>query len=801
MKLTLAWLKEHLDTTASLDEIVAKLPAIGLEVESVEDRAAALAPFIIGHVVECHHHPDADKLHVCLVDTGTDKVQVVCGAPNARAGMKSVFARAGLTIPGTGLELKAAAVRGQMSNGMLCSAREMGLGDDHSGILDLPADAPVGQPFAPALGLDDPVLDIAITANRGDCLGIRGIARDLAAAGLGRLTPRVIAPVPVAFPNPLKLNLRFAPEDAQACPMFAARVIRGVKNGESPRWLQDRLLAVGLRPISALVDVTNFMTLDVSRPLHVFDADGLAGGLTVRFAEDGETLRALNGKDYRFDPSMTVIADDDSVLSLAGIIGGEPSGCTPETTTVIVESALWDTLRTAATGRKLGLQTDARYRFERGVDPAAVVEGLEAATRLILDFCGGEAGEVVVAGAEPHWRRHFALRPERIHGLGGLDLPLADATRILGDLGFAHKPEDGVLIVEPPSWRPDIQGEADLVEEVIRIAGLEHIEAVPLPPLTALPQPALSPAQRRARDARRYLAERGLMEAVTYSFMPGALAARFGGDHPALALANPISADLDRMRPSILPNLIQAARRNADRGFADLALYEVGPQYGDDTPTGQALVAAGLRAGQSGPRHWAAAPRPVDAFDVKADALGLVAALGLAIENLQVTADAPAWYHPGRSGTLRLGPKTVLGWFGELHPGVLKALDAAAPMAAFEVLLDAIPMARAKAGHARPLLKPSPFQAVERDFAFVVAAGVSADAIVRAAKLADRNLIERVSVFDVYAGKGIEPGQKSVAISVRLQPTAGTLTDAEIEGAGKRIVAAVTKATGATLRG
>jgi phenylalanyl-tRNA synthetase beta chain len=800
MKFTLGWLKTHLDTDASLKQITDTLTMIGLELEGVEDRAAKLAPFKVGYVVEAKQHPDADRLRVCIVDTGSSKVQVVCGAPNARTGMKGVFAAAGTVIPATGAELKPGIIRGQASNGMLCSAREMGLGEDHDGIIELPADAPVGEPFAKVLGLDDPVIDIAVTPNRADCLGVRGIARDLAAAGLGKLKQRVVTPVPGKFKSPIGVRFDLPETARDACPLFVGRYIRGVKNGPSPKWLQERLSAIGLRPISTLVDITNFFTDDVSRPLHVFDADTVAQDIIVRLAKPGETVAALNGKTYALAGEETVIADVDGALGLGGIIGGEPSGCTEKTMNVFVEAALFDPIRTAMTGRRHQIISDARYRFERGVDPAAVVEGMEAATRMIQELCGGEASELVITGTVPDWKRSYTLRPGRIHALGGVDVPVENAVRILGDLGFETVRQDSALSVTPPSWRGDVQGEADLVEEVVRIHGYDKIPALPLQRENAMPVVALTPQQRRSRDARRALAGFGLIEAVTFSFLSRTHAALFGGDNPALLLANPISADLDMMRPSVLPNLLLAAKRNADRGLGDSALFEVGPQYGDDTPTGQRQVAAGLRVGQSGPRHWGAKPRPVDALDAKGDALALLAALGLSIENVQVAAEAPSWYHPGRSGALKLGPKTVLATFGELHPRVLAALDVKGPAVAFELFLDALPAPKAKDSKARPLLRLSAFQPVERDFAFVLDAGVSADQVIRAAKGADKALVSAVSVFDVYQGKGVPEGKKSLAIAVRLQPTSRTLTDAEIEGVGQKIVAAVMKATGASLR-
>ena len=801
MKTTLSWLKSHLETAAPLDEIVRRLVMLGLEVESVADRAAALAPFRVAHVVSAEPHPDADRLRVCIVDTGTERVQVVCGAPNARTGMRGVFAPAGVTIPRTGLLLKASMIRGVASNGMLCSAFEMGISDDHEGIIDLPPATPVGEGFAKVMGLDDPVLDVKVTPNRADCLGVHGIARDLAAAGLGRLRPLAVEPVEGGFTSPLQVHL--ASLDAKACPLFVGRTIRGVKNGPSPRWLQDRLTAIGLRPISALVDITNFLTFDVNRPLHVFDAGKIKGDLVVREARRGETLKALNGRDYALDETMTVIADDAEVLSLGGVIGGESSGCTMETTEIFIEAALFDPLRTAATGRKLNLQSDARYRFERGLDPAFVVPGMEIATRLILDLCGGEPSAVAVAGAAPAWQRSYRLRAERALTLGGVDVPRDEQRRILEALGFGVEDpgledRDGTAEVAPPSWRGDVEGEADLVEEILRVRGYDAIQVVPLVRETALPRPAVSPAQRRVGLVRRALASRGLVEAVTYSFMAAADAAPFGGAPAELRLVNPISADLDVMRPSILPNLLGAARRNADRGIADGALFEIGPIYRDDTPDGQATVAAGLRHGSSLPRQWRDPGKPVDALMAKEDALATLAVAGAPLENIQVSIDPPGWYHPGRAGTLRLGPK-VLAQFGELHPAILEASDVKGPAVGFEVFLDAVPQPR-KTGRGRPPLKLSPFQPVERDFAFLVPDELPAETLLRAARGVDRKLVAEVRLFDVYTGTGLPAGRKSLAITVVLQPEDATLTEEQIDAFAQKLVAQVAKATGGELR-
>ena len=795
MKTTIDWLKTHLDTAASLDAIVERLVMLGHDVEGVENRAEALEPFTVALVVSAERHPNADRLKVCLVDTGKAQVQVVCGAPNAHAGMKGVFAPAGTIIPRTGALLRETMIRGVASRGMLCSAFELDLGEDHEGIIELAPDAPVGAPYANYAGLGDIVLDIKVTPNRADCLGVRGFARDLAASGLGRLKPLDTAPLPGSFRSPIGIHI----EDHSACPLFVGRHLRGVCNGPSPQWLRGKLEAIGLRPISALVDITNFLTFDLNRPLHVFDAGRLKGDLTVRFSRPGETLLALNGQEYALDAEITAIADEAGVESLGGVIGGEATGCTEATIEVFIEAALFDPVRTAATGRKLNISSDARYRFERGLDPAFVTDGLEIATRLMLDLCGGEASEIVAAGAVPDWRRRYVLRPEWPARLGGLNVRQEESAAILTALGFAvERQASGELTAEPPSWRGDIEGEADLVEEILRIRGYDQIPAVPLDRETALSRSSLTPAQRRAELVRRTLAARGLVEAVTFSFISAREAEMFGGAKPELRLVNPISADLDAMRPSLLPGLISGARRNADRGYPDAALFELGPLYRDDTPAGQALVAAGVRAGNTGPRHWREKGREVDLYDVKGDALAALAAMGAAAESIQVTADPPAWFHPGRAGILRLGPK-VLGAFGELHPGVIAALDARPPLAGFEVFLDAVPEPRV--GRANPPIHLAVFQPVERDFAFVVDDELPAETLLRAARGVDRKLVSEIRVFDVYQGTGLPSGKKSLAITVVLQPQERTLTDAEIEGFSKRLISQVEKATGGQLRG
>lgn len=804
MKFTLNWLRDHLETEASLDEICERLTALGLEVEGVDNPAAKYAPFTIAHVVSAEQHPNADRLRVCIVDTGSEQVQVVCGAPNARAGMKGVFAPAGSHIPGTGVDLKKGNIRGQDSNGMLVSEREMGLSDEHDGIIDLPADAPVGQAFAAFMGLDDPVIEIGLTPDRGDCAGIRGIARDLAAAGVGTLKPAArMGPVAGTFDSPIAWR-RDLGDDGDACPYVAGRYFRNVKNGPSPQWLQDRLRAVGLRPISALVDITNYVTMDLGRPLHVFDADKVQGDLVMRFAREGESLLALNDKSYDLGSDMAVIADDNAVAAIGGIMGGEPTGCTLETTNVFLEAALFDPIRTAATGRALQIDSDARYRFERGIDPHSADWGIEVGTSLILELCGGEASHAVNAGEVPEWRREITLRPSRVMALGGLDMPAERSVEILQRLGFEADLADGLITAVPPAWRTDVEGEADLVEEVARVVGYDEIPAVSMPRLSAMPTPALSGPQRRVSLAKRTLAGRGMLEAVTYSFTDGTLAAAFVGDNAPIRLANPISSELDVMRPSILVSLASAARRNLDRGFDSFALFEVGPAYETTGDDGQHLVAAGIRVGREGPRHWAEhtanrTARPFDAYDVKADCLALLEAIGAPAANLQATTDAPGYYHPGRSATLRLG-RNEIAWFGDLHPRILRALDIDQPVVAFEIFLDRAPLPKQQSAM-RPLLKVQPLQPVSRDFAFVVDADTPAEKLVRAARAADKAMVTAVDVFDIYQGEHIEPGKKSVAIAVTLQPEGQTLTDAEIDAIAAKVIAQVEKQTGGALRG
>jgi phenylalanyl-tRNA synthetase beta chain len=820
MKFTLSWLKSHLQTDASLDRITDTLTQIGLELEGIENRGAALASFRVAHVIEAVQHPNADRLRACKVDTGDGVVSVVCGAPNAHTGMKAVFAAPGAVIPGTGITLKVGEIRGVQSAGMLLSAREMGLGDDHAGIIELPEDAPVGMPYPQYAGLDDPVIEIGVTPNRGDCFAVRGVARDLAGAGLGSLKPFNPTVIPPAFDGGPRWEIAFR----EACPWIIGRTIRGVKNSPSPKWLQDRLTFIGLRPINALVDVTNFFTFDLGRPLHVFDVAKLTGDTLTLRRGAGETMRALNGKDYVVDPEDCAICDAAGVQSIAGVIGGEATGCDETTTAVFVECALFDPIRIALTGRRHQIVSDARQRFERGLDPALMPDAIQAATALILELCGGEPGAVTAAGAEPTWQRDATMRFARIAGFGGSDIPADEAVASLERLGFVVRQRDAETVtVGVPPWRNDVaapilldqfpgldpakaakaaegcaavEAENDLIEEVLRLRGLDAVPAVSLPRESPVPQATLTARQQRNAAARRTLAAAGLIECVTFSFMARSDAERFGDSPDALRLSNPIAADLDQLRPTPLATLALAAKRNAARGYADVGLFEIGPAFATDAPDGQKLVAAGLRAGHTA-RNWLAPQRPVDVMDAKADLWTLLAAAGVPLEALQVTTDAPAFLHPGRSGTVRQGPKMVLGYFGEIHPRLLAALDLPGPMVAFELNLDAVadPKRRKRSAPDLPA-----FQPVRRDFAFIVDTSVAADAVVRAAKGAERALITGVTLFDVYEGDRMAEGKKSLGVEVTFQPRERTLTDAEIEAACQKVVAAVAKATGATLR-
>ncbi|MFD0464309.1 phenylalanine--tRNA ligase subunit beta [Microvirga aerilata] len=805
MKFTLSWLKDHLETTASLDEIVETLTRIGLEVEGVEDKATMLAPYKVAYVISAEQHPNADRLRVCKVDTGEEPDPGGLRRAECPHGHEERVRAPGTYIPGKNITLGVGTIRGVESAGMLCSGSELEISDDHDGIIDLPEDAPVGQAYAAYAGLDDPVIEINLTPNRPDCTSIYGIARDLAAAGLGTLKGGDVPVIQGNGPCPVSVTLDFAPGDEKLCPAFALRLVRGVKNGPSPEWMQRRLLAIGLRPINALVDITNYVTFDRGRPLHVFDLKKVKGNLTVRRAKEGEEVLALDGRTYKLDPGAVVIADDNGVESIAGIMGGEHSGSDETTTDVLIESALWDPLNIAQTGRKHGIITDARYRFERGIDPAFTVPGLDLATRMVIDLCGGEASEAVVAGQVPQDNRVIAFPWNEVPRLSGLDVQPGESEQILKKLGFVIEGSGERVSVTAPSWRPDIEGKADLVEEVIRIAGVDRIEPKPLPRLEdTVAKPILTLIQKRTRLARRSLAVRGLVEAVTWSFIAKSEAELFGGGDGRLALANPIAAELSDMRPSLLPGLMKAAQRNADRGLGDVALFEVGQTFASDEPEGQSIKAAAVRRGTARAegvgRHWDGGAQTVDAFDAKADVLALLAALGIPSGGLQIVAGGPAWFHPGRSGTLQFGPKNVVGAFGEVHPKVLKALDLKGPLVAFELNLDALPPPKAKPTKMKPKLNLPDFQPLTRDFAFVVGRNVAAGDIVKAAQGAERQLIVGVDVFDIYEGTGIDPDKKSVAIAVTLQPTEKTLTDVEIEAVSAKIVGEVSKKTGAVLR-
>ncbi len=809
MKFTLSWLREHLDTSADLKSIADTLTAIGLEVEAIHDPAAQLAKFTIACVIEAKQHPNADRLRVCMVDTGAGTpVQVVCGAPNARTGMRSVFSPPGTYIPGKKITLGTGVIRGVESNGMLCSAAELELSEDHDGIIDLPDDAPVGEPYAKWAKLDDPVIEINLTPNRPDATSIFGIARDLAAAGLGKLKNGAVKPVAGKFPCPVSVDLAFAAEDAHLAPLFALRLVRGVKNGPSPDWMQSQLKAIGLRPINALVDITNYVTFDRGRPLHVFDAKKVAGNLTVRRAKSGEEVMALDGRTYRLEPANVVISDDKGVESIAGIMGGEHSGCDENTTDVLIESALWDPINIARSGRDLGIVTDARYRFERGVDPEFCVPGAELATDLVMQLCGGEPSEMVVAGKQPAARPALMFPWSEVQRLTGLELETSEIAGILERLGFAVAPMPGNAdraFVTPPSWRPDVEGAADLVEEIVRIAGLERVVSAPLARSNeGVPAPVLTLLQKRTTAAKRALAGRGLVEAVNWSFVSQDEAKLFGGGAPALALSNPIAANLSDMRPSLLPGLLAASQRNADRGLPDVALFEVGQIFQSDEDAGQRMAVAGLRRATAKPngagRDWSRKTANVDVFDAKADVLALLGALGIAASAVQIVPGGPSFLHPGRCGTLQFGPKNIVGWFGEPHPRVLDTLDVGGPIALFEILLDALPPPKARPTRVKPALTLPDLMAVQRDFAFIVGREVRAADLLRAVQGAERALITDVSIFDVYDGVGIGEGKKSVAVAVTMQPRDKTMTDAEIDAVAAKIVAEVGKKTGATLR-
>ncbi len=810
MKFTLSWLKDHLETDATLGEICEQLTAIGLEVEDVDDKAA-YKPFVIAKILSAEKHPQADRLKVLMVDAGPGvnggkPVQVVCGAPNARAGLVGALASPGTYVPGIDVTLAVGNIRGVESHGMMCSEKELDMSDNHDGIIDLPQDAPVGTPFASYAGLDDPVIDINLTPNRPDCTSIYGIARDLAAAGLGTLKAQ---PKPeLALQGETTVGLTITLDDEKLCPGFALRLVRGVKNGPSPAWMQARLKAIGLRPINALVDITNYMTFDQGRPMHVFDAAKVKGDLTVRRARDGETVLALDQREYKLTQSNVVIADDNGVESIGGIMGGEHSGCDENTTDVLIESALWDPINIAKSGRALGIITDARYRFERGVDPEYMIPGLDRNTQLVLELCGGTPAQAKVVGYTAHQPKVVDFPFAEVKRLTGLEVSTDESRQILTKLGFGVEGEGEHVSVTVPSWRPDVDGKADLVEEVMRIHGVDQIKPEPIEKLSSVNAKILTTLQIRTRTAKRALAARGMLEAVTWSFIAEDQAKLFGGGSTALKLANPIASDMSDMRPSLLPGLLTAAQRNADKGLGDVAIFEVSGTYENDRPEGQRRVAGGIRRGTASingmGRLWSntakGGGKPVDVFDAKADALAVLEACGLPMGNVQIEKGAPGWYHPGRSGTIKMGPKVVLGYFGEFHPKTLGSLDVSGALCGFEVYLDAMPEPKKKATRTKPPLDLSPFQAVKRDFAFVVGSDVEAGAIVKAATSADRKLITGVNVFDVFEGPSLGEGRKSVAVEVLIQPVDKTLTDEDFDALTGKIVANVEKSTGGTLR-
>ncbi|PYG30431.1 phenylalanine--tRNA ligase subunit beta [Pelagimonas varians] len=799
MKFTFSWLKDHLDTTASVDEIAEVLTDLGLEVEGIENPAQALAGFTLAKVTHAEQHPDADRLRVCTVATDEGDKQIVCGAPNAREGITVVLCKPGDYVPGLDITLSVGKIRGVESHGMMASMKELQLGDDHDGIIELPS-GDVGTKFVDWLAANmpekvDPVIEIAITPNRQDALGVHGIARDLAARGLGKLKPLKVEAVEGSFESPITVTID---EDTRAdgCEVFAGRMIKGVKNGPSPEWLQQRLKAIGLRPISALVDITNFFTFDRNRPLHVFDADKVRGNLRIHRATAGDTLVGLDEKTYTFGEGQVVISDDSGIESIAGIMGGLATGCTEETTNVFLEAAVWDHIQIAHTGRALKINSDARYRNERGIDPAYNMQAIEDATQMILDLCGGEASKVVTAGQVPDVARSYRLDAKRVVSLVGMEIPEAEQRQTLTALGFRMEGDQAHV----PSWRADVKGEADLVEEVARIASLTKLVGKPLPRLqNGVPKPILSPIQKRERTVRRTVATLGYNECVTYSFIDQAAAALFGGGDDVTKLANPISSEMSHMRPSLLPGLLQAAARNQARGYADLALFEVGHAFQGGEPGEQNLQVAGLLVGKSGPKDVHGAMRSVDLFDAKADAESALGAMG-APAKVQILRGGEGWWHPGRHGQICLGPKKVLGVFGELHPKVLDEMGVKGPAVAFVLYPEQVPLPR-KTGATRAALTQNDLQAVERDFAFVVDADVEALTVVNAAAGADKALIEEVRVFDEFIGGNLGEGKKSLAISVRLQPVGQTLKEKDIEAVAAKIIAKVSKATGGELRG
>ena len=793
MKFSLSWLKEHLDTNASLDEIAETLTMIGLEVEEIVDRAEELSPFTVAEILEAEQHPNADRLRVCRVATHAGELQIVCGAPNARAGLKTVFAEIGTTIPSNGMTLKPTKIRDVDSQGMMCSAEEMALGEESDGIMELPKDAEVGKPFASLMGADDPVIEIAITPDRADCLGVYGIARDLAAAGLGTLKALPENKIAESFESTPKIKI----EDEGASPLFMGRLIKNVKNGESPEWLKQKLAACGVTSHSILVDITNYIAYDRGRPLHVFDADKLSGDLIVRRASKGEKFVDLKENEQELDDNMIVIADDSGVISLAGVMGGLSTGCSDETVNVYVESALFEPLSIAKAGRSLGLISDARYRFERGVDPAAVKEGLDFATALILDLCGGDAGDAVIAGAEPNWQSDIAFRPARVAELTGMDVAEDKIEDILTRLGCTVSKSGETWSVAKPSWRHDVDLEEDLVEEVMRLNGMDEIPLVDLPVSNDASKPVLTTGFDQAFKARRILASKGMHEVVTYSFMSSKFVDHFGGQSEGLHVTNPISAELDVMRPTILANLIDAAKQNEKRSQENGAFFEIGPIFKEEKDQNQRPAMAGLRFGK-GMRHWSGQISKPDTYSVKADVYAVLEGLGLSTANLMIKTDASSWYHPGKSGAIYLGPKNKLAEFGEIHPQIAKAYKLKAPAFGFEIFTDMIPAPKKK--KAKQLLTLNNLQPARRDFAFVVDRDVAAADLVKAVKGADKKFVKAVNVFDIFEGDALGENKKSIAIDVLLQPANESFTDEVLEEISAKIIDQAAKSCGGVLR-
>ena len=795
MKFSISWLKEHLETTASVEEISKTLTKIGLEVEEVINPAENLKGFVVAEVLECEMHPDSDHLHLLKVFDGKNELQVVCGAPNVKKGLKGIFAPVGTLIPCYNEVLKVGKIRGVESFGMLCSEKELGVGEDHTGIIELPTDAKAGEKAENVLSID-PVIEISITPNRAECLGVRGIARDLAAAGIGTLKPLNIRKTTGTFKSPIDVKN----EAKDACPVYVGRYIKNVNNkAETPKWMKDRLAAIGLRSISPLVDVTNYINYDLARPLHVFDADKLKGDICVRMAKEGEKFVSLEEKEYHMDTLSLGICDDEGIQCLGGIMGGLEKGCSADTKNVFLECALFTPENIARTGRKFQIDSDSRYRYERWVDPKSNITGSDYATQLIVDICGGEVSEQIIAGQEPEEKKIAYIRPERLKTFVGMEVSKEKIVEILNNLGFETSDEGDKIKAVSPTWRGDIECEQDLIEEVVRMVGLDEIPAVSMP-TDVFPTQVLTPKQQRIVTVKHELASRSMFETVTWSFTDSKIAKLFNRDgHKPVLLINPIAADMDEMRPSLLPNLIIAAKNNVAKGYPNVSLFEISGEFYGPNPKEQTTVAAGIRTGNTGDKSWIGDIRPYDVFDVKADAIAAIAAANGPYENLQITRDAPEYYHPGRSGAMRLG-KNVLAYFGELHPSVAKAIGIKQKIVAFEVFMDNIPEPRGSQSKARKKLEISNLQPVDKDLAFVVDSTVAAADIIAAAKTADRNFITDVRIFDVYEGENLPEGKKSVAINFTMQPKEKSFSDAEIETMMNKVIVSVKQKTGGVLR-